>query len=125
MKKETLHDLVLETVNEYITEAEISSGDNDFKIRVDVNRNPTKEGIRIKLMPSIKTDLGSEEKTKVQVQIQKALNKALGQYNIQVDIDKDTAQGTDDPDELRYLIPIKQIKMFIVDALTGKKGQED
>ena len=43
MKKTELHDIVFETLNEYITEAELSTGDNTFTIKVDVNRNPTKK----------------------------------------------------------------------------------
>ena len=51
MKKTELHDIVLETLSEYITEAELSTGDNIFTIKVDVNRNPTKKGIKIQLLP--------------------------------------------------------------------------
>ena len=32
MKKTELHDMVLETLNDYITEAELSTGDNTFTI---------------------------------------------------------------------------------------------
>ena len=47
MKKTELHDMVLETFSDYITEAELKTGDNEFTIKVDVNRNPTKKGIKI------------------------------------------------------------------------------
>ena len=124
MKKIELHDLVLETMGEFINEAELSVGKNDFTIKVDVNRNETKEGIRIKLKPSFATDLSPDEKTEVAEKVQSALNLALNPYNLQVNIDPDTAQGTDDPDELRYLIPIGQIKNFIVSALTKRKKED-
>ena len=51
MKKTELHDMVLETFSDYITEAELKTGDNEFTIKVDVNRNPTKKGIKIQLNP--------------------------------------------------------------------------
>ena len=57
MKKTELHDIVLETLNDYITEAELKTGDNEFTIRVDVNRNPTKKGIKIQLIPKGNTIL--------------------------------------------------------------------
>jgi len=47
MKKAELHDLVLESLQEYLTEAELATGDNDFTIKVDVNKNPTKKGVKV------------------------------------------------------------------------------
>ena len=41
MKKTELHDMVLETMHEYITEAELSTGDNTFTIKVAVNKKST------------------------------------------------------------------------------------
>ena len=43
MKKAELHDLVLETVNEYINEAELKTGDNEFTIKVDVSARELKK----------------------------------------------------------------------------------
>ena len=90
MKKTELHDIVYETLNEYITEAELSTGDNTFTIKIDVNKNPTKKGIKVQLIPKGGTILNDpDEKISVSEKVQSAMNKALGQYGLQVSIDAD------------------------------------
>jgi len=118
MKKTELHDLVLETLNEYITEAELATGDNKFTIEVDVNKNPTKKGLKLKLKPKGGTVLmDPDEKLKVSQSVQKAMNLKLANYDLQVNIDPDLAQATDNPNELGYYIPIAQFKNLILKAL--------
>ena len=121
MKKTELHDIVHETLKEYITEAELSTGDNTFTIKVDVNKNPTKKGIKIQLIPKDGTILNNpDEKIVVSEKVQSAMNKALSQFGLQVNIDADIAQATNDPNVLGYYLPISQIKNLITKALQGK-----
>ena len=121
MKKTELHDIVYETLNEYITEAELTTGDNIFTIKVDVNKNPTKKGIKIQLIPKEGTILNDpDEKINVGEKVQSAMNKALGQYGLQVSVDADIAQATDDPNVLGYYIPLSQFKNLITRALKGE-----
>ena len=121
MKKTELHDIVYETLNEYITEAELSTGDNTFTIKIDVNKNPTKKGIKVQLIPKGGTILNDpDEKISVSEKVQSAMNKALGQYGLQVSIDADIAQATDNPNVLGYYIPLSQFKNLITKALRGE-----
>ena len=118
MKKTELHDMVLETLNDYITEAELSTGDNKFSIKVDVNRNPTKKGIKIQLIPKGDTVLvDPDEKIDVNEKVQRAMNQKLGKLDLQVSIDPDIGQATDNPNVLGYYIPLNQIKNLITNAL--------
>ena len=121
MKKTELHDIVLETLNDYITEAELKTGDNEFTIRVDVNRNPTKKGIKIQLIPKGDTILiDPDEKIDVNEKVQRAMNQKLGKYDLQVSIDPDIRQATDNPNVLCYYIPLNQFKNLITKALKGE-----
>ncbi len=121
MKKNELHDMVLESLNDYINEAELSTGDNTFTIKVDVNRNPTKKGIKIQLIPKGDTVLvDPDEKIDVNEKIQQAMNQKLAKYDIQVNIDPDIKQATDNPNVLGYYIPINQFKNLITKALKGE-----
>ena len=92
MKKTELHDLVLETVNEYVNEADLATGDNNFTIKVAVNKNPTKEGIKIQLVPKAGTVLEPDERIDVNEKIQRVMNQKLAQYDLQVNIDPDVKQ---------------------------------
>jgi hypothetical protein len=121
MKKTELHDIVHETLKEYITEAELSTGDNTFTIKVDVNKNPTKKGIKIQLIPKGGTILNDpDEKISVSEKVQSAMNKALDKFNLSVSVDADIAQATDNPNVLGYYIPISQFKNLITKALRGE-----
>tara|TARA_R110002074_G_scaffold375543_1_gene552282 strand:- start:37 stop:402 length:366 start_codon:yes stop_codon:yes gene_type:complete len=121
MKKTELHNLISETLNEYITEAELSTGDNTFTIKVAVNKNPTKEGIKIQLIPKGGTILNDpDEKNNVSEKVQSAMNNALDKYGLQVNIDPDIKQATDNPNVLGYYIPIHQFKNLITKALQGE-----
>jgi len=121
MKKTELHDMVLETVDELLQEAELSTGDNDFTIKVDVNRNPTKKGIKIQLIPKGDTVLiDPDEKIDVNEKVQRAMNQRLGKYDLQVNIDPDIRQATEDTNVLGYYIPLNQFKNLITKALKGE-----
>jgi len=126
MKKSELHNMVIETLNEYLSEAELSTGDNEFSIKVDVNKNPTKKGIKIQLIPKGDTVLiDPDEKIDVNEKVQSAMNAKLAKYGLQVNIDPDIKQATDNPNVLGYYIPLSQIKNLIVKALEPeKKGEE-
>ena len=121
MKKTELHNLISNTLSEYISEAELSTGDNTFTIKVAVNKNPTKEGIKIQLIPKGRTILNDpDEKNSVSEKVQSAMNNALDKYGLQVNIDPDIKQSTDNPNVLGYYIPITQFKNLITKALKGE-----
>jgi len=119
MKKQKLTNLIIEQLED-IQEATISAGDNQFAVRVTVNRNPTKEGVKVQLKPLGGTEMDKDEKANVKVAIQERLNNALAPIGLQVNEDPDIKQATDDPDVLGYYIPIAQIKKMIIDALKGQ-----
>ena len=122
MKKTELHDLVVETLNQYMNEAELKTGDNDFTIKVDVNKNPTKKGIKIQLIPKGDTILvDPDEKIDVNEKIQSAMNAKLAKHGLQVNIDPDMRQTGLGENALGYYIPLSQIKNLIVKALNPEK----
>ena len=121
MKKTELHNMVYETLDGLLQEAELKTGDNDFTIKVDVNKNPTKKGIKIQLLPKGNTVLvDPDEKIDVNEKVQSAMNAKLRKYDLQVNIDPDIKQATDNPNVLGYYIPLSQIKNLILKALKGE-----
>lgn len=120
MNKNELHSLVLETLGEFIKEAELSTGDNKFSIKIDVNKNPTKKGIKIQLIPKGNTVLiEPDEKISVNEKVQKLMNQRLAQYDLQVNVDPDIEMATDNPNVLGYYIPLSQFRNLILKALKG------
>ena len=60
------------------------------------------------------------KKNNVSEKVQSAMNNALDKYGLQVSIDPDIKQATDNPNVLGYYIPITQFKNLITKALKGE-----
>jgi hypothetical protein len=117
MNRQQFEQLIKEELKAVLNEAKLVAGDNTFNIEVKVNRNPTKEGIKIQLKPSPTTTMDSGENTKITTAVQEKLNNSLKPLGLQVNEDPDIRQATDDPNVLGFYIPLDQIKQMIVDAL--------
>tara|TARA_R110000824_G_scaffold55795_3_gene153432 strand:- start:747 stop:1415 length:669 start_codon:yes stop_codon:yes gene_type:complete len=98
-----------------IKEATVIAQDTKFNLRTGVNKNPTKLGIKIQFEP--RTGLISPDtKSQLEVALQEKLNKALGEFDIQVSKDTDVPREN----TIGFFIPLSQIKNLVVSALGGK-----
>ena len=83
------------------------------KIKVSVNKNPTKEGIKVQfIMPET---LEGDAKAEIAQKLQAKLNQGLSQYKLT------GSQDTDVPyaNVIGFLIPIADVKLMIKKAITG------
>lgn len=123
MKKTELHDMVFETLNNYITESDLSVDKNKFSIGVDVSNkdSETKEGIRITLMPKnpIAKLQDEEDLDQIKEKVQDAFNLALRPYDMIANLDPDT-YAIEQKNVIRLYIPIDQIKSFLVQAIKNR-----
>ena len=117
MNRQQFEQLIKEELKAVLNESKLVAGDNTFNIDVKVNRNPTKEGIKIQLKPTPGTNMDSDEKAKTTTAVQEKLNNSLEPLGLQVNQDSDIRQVTDDPNVLGFYIPLDQIKQMIVDAI--------
>jgi hypothetical protein len=85
----------------------------DSKLKVDVNHNPTKKGIKVQfiLPDAIEGDAKAEATQKLQTK----LNQGLSQYNLTVSQDTDVPYSN----VIGFLIPIADFKLFIKNAISG------
>ena len=98
-------------------EASITAKDTKFNLRVGVNKNPTKLGIKIQFEPSSGIEMDRDSKNALEIALQENLNKSLVEYGIQVSKDTDIPR----PNVIGFFIPLSQVKNLIVEALGGKK----
>ena len=83
------------------------------KLRVDVNHNPTKKGIKVQfVMPET---LEGDAKAEMTQKLQAKLNQGLSQYNLTVSQDTDVPYAN----VIGFLIPIADVKLMIKNAITG------
>jgi hypothetical protein len=85
------------------------------KLKVSVNKNETKEGVKVQFeFPNILTP---DEKAKYTNQLQKKLNQSLAQFNLTVSKDTDVPKSLGNV--LGFTIPIGDIQLLIQNALKG------
>jgi hypothetical protein len=97
-----------------------------FKVVVDVNKNPTKKGIKVKFFPvnengEVLTNLTPEEIDTLQSSISTAVSKKFVDYGLEFDRD------TDAPDKMaaNFQIPLDSVFTFIKDKVLGGGEEEN
>jgi len=87
--------------------------DNKPKLKIDVNHNPTKKGIKVQFV--LPQTLEGDAKAEMTQKLQARLNSGLQQYNLTVSQDTDVPYAN----VIGFLIPIADIKLLIKNAITG------
>jgi hypothetical protein len=83
------------------------------KLKVDVNHNPTKKGIKVQFI--LPDTIEGDAKASVTQKLQSKLNQGLSQYNLTVSQDTDVPYSN----VIGFLIPIADFKLFIKNAISG------
>lgn len=92
---------------------------NKSRLSVSVNKNKTKEGIRIQfVMPE---QLEGDAKAQMTQKLQQKLSQGLSQYNLTVNQDTDVPYSN----VIGFLIPIADFKLLIKNAIKGTSTPSD
>ncbi len=82
-----------------------------YRLKIDANEDPTKQGIRIQLSPLNGQPISEELSTQLQLQ----LNQNLGKVGLSVDIDGDVAYEN----TVGYLIRLVYFEKLIKDSFAN------
>jgi hypothetical protein len=88
------------------------------KLKVSVNKNPTKEGIKVQFV--LPETLEGDAKAQATQKLQSKLNQGLQQYNLTVSQDTDVPYSN----VIGFLIPIADVKLLIKNAIGGGSSEE-
>lgn len=101
-------------------------GGEQFKVVVDVNKNPTKKGIKVKFYPvnedgMVLTNLTPEELQTTQNNLATTISKKFNEFGLEFDRD------TDAPDKqaINFQIPLDSVFTFIRDKVLGGGPEEE
>jgi hypothetical protein len=95
------------------------SPDSGLKMVVDVNKNPTKKGIKLQFIVPQGTDEAKKEE--ITQKLKTKLNKGLAEMGLSVDTDLDVPYQN----VVGFLIRLESFKLFIKNILNPKSdGQE-
>ena len=96
-----------------------------FKVVVDVNKNPSKKGIKVKFFPvnedgMVISNLTPEEIDTLQNSLATTISKKFNEYNLEFDRD------TDAPDKqaANFQIPLDSIFTFIREKVLGSTPED-
>jgi hypothetical protein len=83
------------------------------KLSVSVNKNPTKEGIKVQF--AFPEQIAGDQKAEMTQKIQQKLTRGLAPYKLTVSQDTDVPYSN----VIGFLIPISDIKLLIKSAISG------
>lgn len=94
MKKETVN-IIKESIREILEEsAKVKFGGHQFMLKVGVNEDPNKKGIKVQFIP---TEFGSLTKTQqndIAIELEKRLEDGLSKYDMRVERDRQLKDKT-------------------------------
>lgn len=138
MNSNQLKQLIKEQFNKALQERQKGAQKTDitlegepYKLVLDVNRNPTKKGIKVQFQPleiedtgevGVDTDLTSTQQRDLQIKILRQLNDGLRKYDLEADIDPDVPYKN----VIGYYIHLQYFDKIIRDALKdGSDGKTE
>jgi hypothetical protein len=87
-------------------------------LKIDVNKNPTKKGIKIQF--ELPQKISPDEKAQMTQKLQTGLNNSLHQFGLNVSIDTDIQLNN----VIGFLILLSDIEVMIKKALKGNNTTE-
>lgn len=93
----------------------VKSGGNIFNVSFEANKNPTKQGVKLKFTPE--RELGDNEINDAVNKLALLLQKRFSNYDIQVDRDVNPVS----PKDISFIVPLNSIGSFIMNKVIKNK----
>ena len=106
-------------INKMITEAKVSLDGEQFNLKVDVNEDPTKKGIKVQFIPIQFDSLSPQKRDEIAMKLFDKLNNGLEQYSMKVERDRELKDKT----IIGFFIYIEYLDKIIRTALAGAQNQ--
>lgn len=116
---------ILETVKQVISEsARIRFAGHQFMLKVDVNEDPQKKGIKVQFIPTTFGQISTTQQNDIAIELEKRLEVGLDQYDLKVERDRNLKDKT----VVGFFIYIeyfdKIIRQVLSDQNPGKSEEE-
>ena len=108
-----------ELVKELISEsAKINFAGHKFLLKVDVNEDPQKKGVKIQFLPTQFGGITSTEQNDIAIELEKRLESGLAQYELRVERDRNLKDKT----VIGFFVYIEYFDKIIRKALAGQNA---
>lgn len=115
--------LILETVKQIVTEsAKIKFAGHQFMLKVDVNEDPNKKGIKIQFIPTTFGQMSSTQQNDIAIELEQRLEDGLDEYGMKVERDRNLKDKT----IIGFFVYIEYLDKIVRKALSGQNpGQPE
>ena len=114
--------LIIEAVKKVISEAaKIKFAGHQFMLKVDVNEDPQKKGLKIQFIPTTFGQLSSTEQNDIAIELEKRLEAGLNQYDMRVERDRNLKDKT----IIGFFVYIEYFDKLVRKALAGQNPSKD
>jgi len=108
---------ILEAVKQVISEsAKIKFAGHQFMLKVDVNEDPQKKGLKIQFIPTTFGQLSKTEQNDIAIELEKRLEQGLDQYDMRVERDRNLKDKT----IIGFFVYIEYFDKLVRKALSGQ-----
>ena len=108
---------IFETVKNVIAEAaKIKFAGHQFMLKVDVNEDPQKKGLKIQFIPTTFGQLSPTEQNDIAIELEKRLEAGLNQYDMRVERDRNLKDKT----IIGFFVYIEYFDKIVRKALSGQ-----
>lgn len=108
---------ILEAVKQVISEsAKIKFAGHQFMLKVDVNEDPQKKGLKIQFIPTTFGQLSKTEQNDIAIELEKRLERGLDQYDMRVERDRNLKDKT----IIGFFVYIEYFDKLVRKALSGQ-----
>jgi hypothetical protein len=109
-----MKDQIIEAVKEVLTEAtKVNFKGHKFVLRIDVNEDPNKKGIKVQFLPTTYGNMSAQEQNDIAIALGDRLDKGLQELGMRVERDRDLK----DKSVVGFFIYIEYIDKIIRQAL--------
>jgi len=112
---------ILETVKQVIAEsAKIKFAGHQFMLKVDVNEDPNKKGIKIQFIPTTFGQISPTEQNDIAIELEQRLEDGLEEYGMKVERDRNLKDKT----IIGFFVYIEYLDRIVRKALAGQNPGE-
>lgn len=111
-----LREILQEEIRSVLNEAvKINFKGHKFVLKVDVNEDPNKKGIKVQFLPTTFGSMTPTEQNDIAIALGEKLDQGLGQYGMNIERDRNLKDKT----IIGFFIYIEYIDKIVRKALTG------
>jgi hypothetical protein len=113
--------LILETVKQIVTEsAKIKFAGHQFMLKVDVNEDPNKKGIKIQFIPTTFGQMSTTQQNDIAIELEQRLEDGLDEYGMKVERDRNLKDKT----IIGFFVYIEYLDKIVRKALSGQNPDQ-